>query len=794
MAMNMPETPALNEALRLASHGFKVIRLHWPTKQGCSCGRPNCKKSIGKHPIANNWVAAGTDDPNTIRKLWQETPYANVGVPMGQINGIFALDIDGQEGMQTLQRWIAEHGTLPATWQVQTGGGGIQLWYKVPDGLSIPNSVKKIGVNVDIRGDGGQSVAPGSLHKSGRRYQWAPGRSPEDIPLADPPGWLIDKIKEVIHSREKADLAGIKLDGIDIELNPGRPPNFKKLEQLILSSQKFREIVEGKRTFPSPSERDLAMANICAINGWTDQEIADLLLGQRKISGDDLKHPLYYQLTIGKARRWAEEQKTQGMRGQEQPTEIEVEPIPLPEKPKIEPFPIDVFPDPVRRLIEEVSESVGSPPDFSATHALVFLGTAIGSTRTLEIKPGYRQQANLYAGVIAEPSTGKSPAQNYPFKPLQRIQNEYVREYQNLMDHYETQMLQYEVELSNWKKRKKDGDDTPPPEEPQRPVIQDVYTTQTTLEALFRILKDNPRGIVIKLDELNGLIESLNQYKNGGDDREQYLSMWTGGDLKIERVRNREKGEVLYLPQTFLAISGNIPTEKLSRLASGEEDGFVDRFLLSFPDNQKMKEEEDFQGVPDALQEEYNELVMRLYQLKPERAGEQWTPKVLTLSEAAKEWWSEWKSINAREANDPDFPRRLISVWGKMENQLARLSLIIHMLRVVTGEAEDGQVDEISLNRAIQIVKYFKSHARKVYQYIGTTPEDKRIKEVIEWIKRQGGTVKRRDIQKNNVAGYKKASDVDRLFEELEDLGYGRKVVINGRGRPSVQFTLFENK
>jgi len=291
MAMNMPDPPALTEALRLASHGFKIIRLHWPTKRGCSCGRPNCKKSIGKHPIANNWTATGTDDPNTIRKLWRETPYANVGVPMGQINGIFALDVDGPEGIQTLQEWIAEYGELPATWQVQTGGGGIQLWYKIPEGMQIPNSVKKIGVNIDIRGDGGQSVAPGSLHKSGKRYRWAPGRSPEDIPLAEPPEWLINKIKEVIQAREKAELEGIKLDEINVELNPGRPPNFKKLKQLILSSQKFKEIIEGKRTFPSPSERDMAMANICAINGWTDQEIADLLLGQRKISGDDLKHP-----------------------------------------------------------------------------------------------------------------------------------------------------------------------------------------------------------------------------------------------------------------------------------------------------------------------------------------------------------------------------------------------------------------------------------------------------------------------------------------------------------------------
>src|SRR5690606_11226166 len=213
------------------------------------------------------WTATGTDDPNTIRKLWRETPYANVGVPMGQINGIFALDVDGAEGIQTLQEWIAEYGELPATWQVQTGGGGIQLWYKIPEGMQSPSSVKKTGVNIDIWGDRGQSVAPGSLHKSGNRYRWAPGRSPEDIPLAEPPEWLINKIKEVIQAREKAELEGIKLDEINVELNPGRPPNFKKLKQLILSSQKFKEIIEGKRTFPSPSERDMAMANIAPSTG-----------------------------------------------------------------------------------------------------------------------------------------------------------------------------------------------------------------------------------------------------------------------------------------------------------------------------------------------------------------------------------------------------------------------------------------------------------------------------------------------------------------------------------------------
>jgi len=790
MAMNMPDSPALTEALRLASHGFKVIRLHWPTKQGCSCGRPNCKKSIGKHPIANNWTATGTDDPNTIRKLWQETPYANVGVPMGQINGIFALDVDGPEGIQTLQEWIAEYGELPATWQVQTGGGGIQLWYKIPEGMQIPNSVKKIGVNIDIRGDGGQSVAPGSLHKSGKRYRWAPGRSPEDIPLAEPPEWLIDKIKEVIQARERANLDGIKLDGIDIELNPGRPPNFKKLEQLILSSQKFREIVEGKRTFPSASERDLAMANICAINGWTDQEIADLLLGQRKISGDDLKHPLYYQLTIGKARKWAEEKAKQGEKRQEQPMEIEVEPIPLPEKPKVEPFPVDVFPDPVQQFLTEVSQSMGLPPDYPGIHALTLLGGAIGNTRMIELKPGYRQQPNLYTALVADTGTGKSPALEAAFEPILQIQKEHARTYANLMEEYEMAMRRYHAEMAEWKKRKNDEE---PPVEPEHPMMEEIYVTQATLEALLRALKNNNRGLILKVDELSGWIRSMNQYKGGkGDDREHYLSLWSGSDIKVNRVR--DGGEPLFIPKPFVAVTGNIPPDILPTLEDeeGNEDGFIHRVLMAYPDAQDPAEW-TWVGVSPQTKEDYQNVFNRLYSLKPEIVNSELKPKILRLSNEAKAWWEEWYSIHIREMKDPDFPRRLRGPWAKMPNQLARVALILHMTRVVCGEADDSEVDEISLNRAIQLVKYFKSHIRKAYQQLGKSQMDRRIEEALEWIRRRGGIAKRRDIVSFKVAGCKKNSDADALFEELRDYGYGTVVKESPPkgGRPVIMFKLY---
>ena len=770
----------------MARHGVKTIQLHAPTQSGCTCGK-NCGKNAGKHPIQSEWAEKATADPGTIRRLWEEHPWANVGVPMGKVNGLFALDVDGQAGMQTLQKWIAEHnGDLPATWQVQTGGGGMQLWYKVPEGMDIPNSVKKIGANIDIRGTGGQSVAPGSLHKSGRRYRWAPGRSPDDLPPADPPGWLVEKIREVIRSREEADLAGIKLDEIDVELNPGRPPNFKKLEKLIQSSHRFREIVEGKRTFPSSSERDLAMANICAINGWTDQEIADLLLGQRKISGDDLKHPLYYQLTIGKARQWAEQQRAR------EPTEdMEVEPIPLPEKPKVEPFPVDVFPDPVRRFLTEVSQSMGLPPDYPGIHTLTLLGGAIGNTRVIELKPGYQQQPNLYTALVADTGTGKSPALDAAFEPILAIQKEHARRFANLMDEYEAAMRRYQAELAEWKKRKKGGDEEPP-EEPEQPRMEEVYVTQTTLEALLRALKNNNRGLILKVDELSGWIRSMNQYKGGkGDDREHYLSLWSGSDIKVNRVR--DGGEPLFIPKPFVAVTGNIPPDILPTLEDeeGNEDGFIHRVLMIYPDAQDPAEW-TWTGISHETKAAYADVFDRLYNLKPIVVNGEMKPKILHLTAAAKQWWEEWHSIHIREMKDPDFPRRLRGPWAKMPNQLARIALILHMTRVVCGQAEDNEVDEISLNRAVQLVKYFKSHIRKAYQQLGKSYIDKRIEEAVEWIRRRGGIAKRRDVIAYRIAGCKKNSDVDALFQELTDYGYGTVVKESppSGGRPVVMFKL----
>lgn len=106
-----------------------------------------------------------------IRAWWTQHPKANIGVVMGSISGLVALDFDGPNAAALLRQ---RHIFLPETASVQTGKG-FHAFYKHP-GVTIPNKARLLndgnGSALDVRGDGGYVVAPPSVHGSGRVYQW----------------------------------------------------------------------------------------------------------------------------------------------------------------------------------------------------------------------------------------------------------------------------------------------------------------------------------------------------------------------------------------------------------------------------------------------------------------------------------------------------------------------------------------------------------------------------------------------------------------------------------------------
>jgi AAA domain-containing protein/bifunctional DNA primase/polymerase-like protein len=85
----------------------------------------------------------------------------------------------------------AQHGVLPRTPIQRTGSGGLQYIFNYVEG--VRNSQSRLGRGLDIRGAGGYIVVAPSHNTSGP-YEWLV--SPDECPVADAPGWLIDLAKK----------------------------------------------------------------------------------------------------------------------------------------------------------------------------------------------------------------------------------------------------------------------------------------------------------------------------------------------------------------------------------------------------------------------------------------------------------------------------------------------------------------------------------------------------------------------------------------------------------------------
>jgi hypothetical protein len=183
----------LRDALRLAEEiSWAVLPLHTAPGGACTCSKGAECGSPGKHPRTMHGTADATTDPAVIRGWWKEWPNANPAIATGAEHGLFMVGPDGTAGIAALAELERQHGALPLTPRAGSGSEdpGEHYYFVYPPGAVITNARNHRGLPIDVRGDGGLAVAPPSLHKSGRHYEWIV--PPWETPLAQAPAWLID--------------------------------------------------------------------------------------------------------------------------------------------------------------------------------------------------------------------------------------------------------------------------------------------------------------------------------------------------------------------------------------------------------------------------------------------------------------------------------------------------------------------------------------------------------------------------------------------------------------------------
>lgn len=200
------------QALYYVSLGLPIIPLCPASHNKMSHTHRTRCSAPGKTPLLPGWSSRETPSVEEVEEWFRKNPYINIGLVLGDTGAwnLVGVDVDGELGEKLLTEWSA--GVLPVTWEFTTGNGR-RLLYLLPDGAESKKFKVAEGKKSELAllAQGQQTVMPPSVHMSGKIYKWVEGRSPADIPIADAPQWLLNRV--LVFPKADGEVEGTEADG-----------------------------------------------------------------------------------------------------------------------------------------------------------------------------------------------------------------------------------------------------------------------------------------------------------------------------------------------------------------------------------------------------------------------------------------------------------------------------------------------------------------------------------------------------------------------------------------------------
>ncbi len=393
------------------------------------------------------------------------------------------------------------------------------------------------------------------------------------------------------------------------------------------------------------------------------------------------------------------------------------------------------LPGELREYILKTAKQIDAPEEIIFMSILAASSAAAGNSLKLKLKPSWIEKAIFFCGVIAEASSGKTPATKAALKPL-------INHQLHLKKQYDQDMLQYEQNKADFEAHKKEKNQkgTKPSQlvpTPKKPPFSQVIVQDATIESLREVFMYNTRGILLYADEMSGWLNSLNQYKGGkGNDKQQWLEIYNGGMLTYNRVGK----EPLIIEEPFISIIGGIQTEIAHKLlnADNEADGFSARFLFVKPETNVIRSSflEEVEGY-EAYAKHYELIINVLLSISS-------NTEPLVFTEDAKTYFAlkndelKEKQRNAATANT------WRAVYGKLNTYAARLCIVLHALTYANNKIlyknghlqEEPILNEIDIQTVVNVweylIPYFEEELKAIYKEQELTVDEKTIKVILE--------------------------------------------------------------
>jgi hypothetical protein len=444
------------------------------------------------------------------------------------------------------------------------------------------------------------------------------------------------------------------------------------------------------------------------------------------------------------------------------------------------PFPVDALPPILNEYVAASVAAIGCDAAMVSLPALAVIAAAIGNSRVIRLKRNWSEPAVVWSATLARSGEQKSPGWDVASGPYTAIQMELIRA--ALVEKEE-----YGRRLEEWKERDKNARGP----KPARPAdARTITTTDSTIWTLGELMRDNPKGILLSRDELDGWLQGFTRFTGGkSTDRPHWLELSRAGPLLIDRI-SRDKGK-LAVSRAACSITGTIQPLILARSITDEDlaAGLLARILLANPPRRRKRWTDNDVSAEQA--KNYEHLLRTLLDLRLQDEDKR-EPHYLVLEDSAKKTWIDWYNHWAdRQFNSQ---AEQAAVLAKLEGYAARLALIHH---VVTLASEDCKVlhpiSNRSLEAGIKLARWFADEAIRVYQILRLTTDEQDQRELVEWIESLGDSTTARNLCRSWHGRYPAIDDAESALNDLVNAGLGEWEVEEAGpqgGRPTSVFHL----
>lgn len=811
-------------ALKLAAGGLPTFPC-WET----TCGERGVKSPRTPHGFKD-----ATTDVDQINRWWHQWPDALPGLPTGSASGVSVidLDIDNNTGETTGLTEAKELGLdqLGAV-KVATPSGGLHLMFAHAEGARV--STQKAGTHIDVRGEGGYVIAPGTVMPDGSSYTYQ-GISLSQAMLAGAlPPFPVETVQAAIAARKEAEQA--KRNAANAQANPpasgfaiatnafsdteataeetleatqsalAQAPNtFSREDWVKLAGSLkagFGETLQAefvafslRYSGGTPCTEREALHVWSSTTPHTITSIAPALALLRDAMGERDWKVLWRDVL--------------GRRDPNNPSSV----------PRTEPPRTDDWPEPDLTLtgmgsqpapvmndaelavvfgnwakwLKTAAETKNAPIDFVALSLVSVASAIIGNTRWTVAWDGWKEPPIIWAMLVGMPSSNKSPALDAIMDPIAEIDQELSQQYQGELDAWNAKDEMAALIKAEWKAEAKKAisEGAAPPDKPadadagERPIRGRVRISDTTTEKAAELLRDGWRGLLLFRDELSGWLGGMDRY-NGGGDRPFWLESYGGRPYSVDRKANPEP---VIIDHLSIAILGGTQPDKLdSLLVKTEDDGLLPRFCVVAPDPPPLKRPGVFMDA-----ERIKQGMFRLRDLKPAQMenGEK-RPFFLQLTAGAQDALQEFR-VKCREW-ETDAQGHMRSHIGKMPGMVIRFATVLaHLDYAWDGQDHVTEITAVHIGRAAHYVgEHLRLHAQKAYGSARLSPELIGAKSIADVILRERPKqLSVRDIQKRGRTGLTKSAEVKAALDVLEDAGWLAQVRQPTSGAPKVFYSL----